>query len=42
MGRYVKDVQLDKPIDVVSMVMDDFVYHNQFSRTDWNGEMVYY
>ena len=42
MGRYVKDIQLDKPIDVVSMVMDDFVYHNQFSRTDWNGEMVYY
>ena len=42
MGRYVKDIQLDKPIDVVSMVMDDFVYHNQFSRADWNGEMVYY
>lgn len=42
MGRYIKDVQLDKPIDVVSMVMDDYVYHNRFSRTDWNGEMVYY
>lgn len=42
MGRYIKDVRLDQPIDVVSMVMDDFVYHNRFSRTDWNGEMVYY
>ena len=42
MGRYVKDIRLDQPIDVVSMVMDDFVYHNRFSRADWNGEMVYY
>ena len=42
MGRYIKDVQLEQPIDVVSMVMDDFVYHNHFSRTDWNGEMVFY
>lgn len=42
MGRYVKDIQLDQPIDVVSVVMDDFVYHNRFSRADWNGEMVYY
>lgn len=42
MGRYIKDVQLDQPIDVVSMVMEDYIYHNRFSRTDWNGEMVYY
>lgn len=42
MGRYIKDVQLEQPIDVVSMVMDDFIYHNHFSRTDWNGEMVFY
>lgn len=42
MGRYIKDIQLEQPIDVVSMVMDDFVYHNHFSRTDWNGEMVFY
>ncbi len=42
MGRYSKDIQLEQPIDVVSMVMEDFVYHNRFSRTDWNGEMVYY
>lgn len=42
MGRYIKDVQLEQPIDVVSMVMEDFVYHNHFSRTDWNGEMVFY
>ncbi|MCM1192474.1 MAG: hypothetical protein NC123_13960 [Butyrivibrio sp.] len=42
MGRYIKDIQLEQPIDVVSMVMDDFIYHNRFSRTDWNGEMVFY
>lgn len=42
MGRYIKDVRLEQPIDVVSMVMDDFIYHNHFSRTDWNGEMVFY
>ena len=36
MGRYSKDIQLEQPIDVVSMVMEDFVYHNRFSRTDWN------
>lgn len=42
MGRYIKDIRLEQPIDVVSMVMDDFIYHNHFSRTDWNGEMVFY
>lgn len=42
MGRYSRDVQLEQPIDVVSMVMEDFVYHNRFTRTDWNGEMVFY
>ena len=35
-------MQLDQPIDVVSMVMEDFVYHNRFLRTDWNGEMVFF
>ena len=42
MGRYIKDIRLEQPIDVVSMVMDDFIYHNHFSRTDWNGEMVFF
>lgn len=42
MGRFVKDVELNQPIDVVSMVMEDYIYHNRFSRTDWNGEMVFY
>lgn len=42
MGRYVRDVELNQPIDVVSMVMEDYIYHNRFSRTDWNGEMVFY
>lgn len=42
MSRYIKDIRLEQPIDVVSMVMDDFIYHNHFTRTDWNGEMVFY
>lgn len=42
MSRYIKDIRLEQPIDVVSMVMDDFIYHNRFTRTDWNGEMVFF
>ena len=41
MGRYIRDVELNQPIDVVSMVMEDFIYHNRFTRADWNGEMVF-
>lgn len=41
MGKYVREIQLDQPIDVVSMVMDDYMYHNGYTRGDWNGEMVY-
>ena len=41
MGRYIKDLELNQPIDTVSMIMDDFFYHNHFCRTDWNGEMVF-
>lgn len=41
MSRYIKDIQLDQPIDTVSVVMEDFTYHNQFRRADWNGEMVH-
>lgn len=41
MSRYIKDFTVEQPIDIVSMMVDDFVYHNQFRRTDWNGEMVY-
>lgn len=41
MSRYIREFQLDKPIDVVSLVMDDYVYHNRLIRTDWNGEMVF-
>lgn len=42
MSRTVKEIQLDQPLDVVSMIMDDFIYHNHFLRTDWQGEMVFY
>lgn len=41
MARYIKDVNIDQPIDVVSIVIEDFLYHNHFTRSDWNGEMVY-
>ncbi len=41
MSRFVRDLELDQPIDVVSMVMDDYLFHHQFIRTDWNGEMVF-
>jgi len=42
MARYIQEIKLDQPIDVVSMIMEDYVYHHRFSRNDWNGEMVYY
>lgn len=42
MSRYIRETELNQPIDVVSMLMEDFVYHNQFTRADWNGEMVYF
>lgn len=42
MGRYIREVRLKQPIDVVSMMMDDYVYHEHFTRTDWNDEMAFY
>ncbi len=42
MSRYIRDIKLSQPIDVVSMIMEDYVYHSRFIRNDWNGEMVYY
>ncbi len=42
MGRYIVKFELRQPIDVVSMLMDDYIYHNRFIRGDWNGEMVYF
>lgn len=42
MGRYIRDVEVNQPLDVVSMIMEDYVYHNHFLRTDWNGEMVFF
>ncbi len=42
MSRYIKELALNQPIDVVSMMMEDYIYHNRFSRADWEGEMVFY
>lgn len=41
MGRYIQDVGIDKPFDVVSLTMEDYLYHHHFIRTDWEGEPVY-
>ena len=41
MARYIEDAGINQPIDVVSMVMEDYVYHHRYTRTDWNGEPVY-
>ena len=42
MARYIREVKMTQPIDVVSMIVEDYVYHYQFRRSDWNGEMVYF
>lgn len=42
MARYIQEIKLSQPIDVVSMIMEDYIYHHHFRRNDWNGEMVYY
>ena len=41
MARYYEDVKMDQPLDVVSMAVEDFIYHGRFFRTDWQGEPVY-
>ncbi|MCH5274945.1 MAG: hypothetical protein J1E65_03830 [Lachnospiraceae bacterium] len=41
MARYIEDAGINQPLDVVSMVMEDYIYHNHYTRTDWNGEPVY-
>ncbi len=30
-----------QPIDVVSEIMENYLYRNRYFRTDWNGEPVY-
>ena len=41
MGRYVKDLVLNKPDDFVSFMMSDYLQKNQFSMSDWKGEPAY-
>lgn len=41
MARYIEDKEINQPLDVVSMVVEDYIYHNRFTRTDWQGEPVY-
>ena len=41
MGRYIQDVPLNQPLDVVSEIMENYIYRNRYFRTDWQGEPVY-
>ena len=41
MARYIIEEKMKQPLDVVSLNMEDYIYHNRFKRTDWNGEPVY-
>lgn len=41
MARYMQDIPLNQPMDVVSDIMENFIYRNRYFRTDWNGEPVY-
>lgn len=42
MARHIEDMEINQPLDVVSMVMEDYIYHNRFTRDDWEGEPVYH
>lgn len=41
MGRYVKDLVLNKPADFVEFIMNDYLQKNQFSMSDWKGEPAF-
>ncbi len=41
MGRYVRDVVLNKPDDFVGFIMNDYLQKNQFAMSDWKGEPAY-
>ncbi|MBQ9134932.1 MAG: hypothetical protein IJX66_02415, partial [Lachnospiraceae bacterium] len=41
MARYIQDVPLNQPLDVVSEIMENYIYRNRYFRTDWQGEPVY-
>ncbi len=42
MARYIQDVPLNQPLDVVSEIMENYIYRNRYFRTDWQGEPVYF
>ena len=41
MSRYVRDVVLNKPVDFVQFIMNDFLGKNQYQLIDQKGESVY-
>lgn len=41
MSRYIQDVHLDKPVNFVNFIMNDFLTRNSFTLSDWKGETAY-
>lgn len=41
MARYIREETLNQPLDVVSEIMENYIYRNRYFRTDWQGEPVY-
>ena len=41
MARYVRDIELNKPDDFVTFIVNDYLQKNQFAMSDWKGEPAY-
>ena len=41
MGRFIKDIYLGVPTDDVEKVVQNFLYRNNFHKTQWNGESMW-
>ena len=41
MTRYIKDIYLEQPEEIVEQVMNTFIEQNNFKHTLWNGEICW-
>lgn len=41
MTRYIKDIYLEQPEEIVEQIMNSFIQQNNFKRTLWNGEICW-
>ena len=41
MSRYTNDLPLNKPVDFVQFMMNDYLSKNGFSTAEWKGQPVY-